>query len=281
LISLNPKLYIIAGPNGAGKTTFARRFLPGYTKSREFVNADEIALRISPANPEGAALKAGREMLERINSLGEQRVDFCIETTLSGRSYVPILKNFKAVGYEIHLFFLWLPDVQMAINRVADRVRKGGHNIPEHIIRRRYASGVKNLFADYRHLLDSWTLFDNSRLRPYRIASESGRILTVWDETLLAQFMKTPEESGDQKLQETPQIPEWMQAMSAMREAVGDVIEEHLKTGHPLIIWRNGKVYRQPPEEARREMEQALKNEPLCVSPTSGGFKKSTYNISR
>jgi len=148
---LNPKLYIIAGPNGAGKTTFARKFLPTCTTSREFVNADIIAQRLSPSNPEAVALRAGREMLERINVLAAQRVDFAIETTLSGKTYLPWLRNIKASGYELHLYFLWLPNVQMSIMRVTDRVRKGGHNIPESVIRRRYSTGIKIYFISIGH----------------------------------------------------------------------------------------------------------------------------------
>ena len=70
-------------------------------------------------------------MLMRINALAEKKANFALETTLSGKSYFPWLRNLKARGYEIHLYFLWLPDVQLSIMRVADRVRKGGHNIPE------------------------------------------------------------------------------------------------------------------------------------------------------
>jgi len=255
---VKPQLYIIAGPNGAGKTTFAGHFLPHYTQSREFVNADNIALHLSPSNPEAAAFRAGREMLNQINDLAERKVDFSIETTLAGKSYVPWLRTLKTLGYEIHLYFLWLPDVQMSIDRVADRVRKGGHNIPESVIRRRYIAGVKNLFQVYRPVLDSWRLFDNSRLVLYTIAREENGSLTVLDEALLARFMKIPEESSGQKLEETHAIPNWVKATIAMRAAVSEIIEEHCKTGHPLIIWRDGKVYRQSPEEAKREFEQAL-----------------------
>jgi len=121
---VKPQLYIIAGPNGAGKTTFAGKYLSQFTSSREFVNADDIARRLSPANPEAAAIRAGREMLERIDQLANQKVSFSIETTLSGRSYVPWLRKLKEQGYEIHLVFLWLPDVELSITRVADRVGK-------------------------------------------------------------------------------------------------------------------------------------------------------------
>ncbi|HZV34297.1 MAG TPA: zeta toxin family protein [Verrucomicrobiae bacterium] len=256
---LKPQLYIIAGPNGAGKTTFANAYLPRFTKSREFVNADEIAQKLSPANPEAVAIRAGREMLERIRQLASERADFAIETTLSGKSYVSWLQKLKASGYEINLFFLWLPDVQMCIDRVADRVRKGGHNIPATVVRRRYFAGIKNLFGAYRFVLTSWTLFDNSNLVLYTIARERNGSLTVLDEQKLAKFMKISRQTSPDKLEETPDIRESEKAVKAMRSAVAQIVEEHCKTGSPLIIWRDGKVYLQPPEEAKRELEAAIK----------------------
>ncbi len=260
-----PTLYIIAGPNGAGKTTFADGVLPSCTKSREFVNADIIAQRLSPRSPEAVAFRAGREMLERIKALGEQKVDFSIETTLSGKTYVSWLRELKAKGYTIHLFFIWLPDVQMSIRRVADRVRKGGHNIPEATIRRRYLSGIRNLFEVYRPLVDSWTLFDNSRPTFYTIAREEDRELTVLDDVMFQKFMSIQNKSTGEELHDTFKPVEWIQVVSAMRIAIRGVIAEHCKTGHPLITWRDGKLYLQPPEEAKRELEEVLKNDPCAA----------------
>jgi predicted ABC-type ATPase len=112
------ELYIIAGPNGAGKTTFAREFLPNYADCKNFVNADLIAQGISPFSPELAALRAGRMMLTEIQSFANRRVSFAFETTLSGRSYIPLLRRLKAQGYEIHFFFLWLKSVDLALSRI-------------------------------------------------------------------------------------------------------------------------------------------------------------------
>jgi len=153
----------------------------------------------------------------------------------------------------------------MSLNRVADRVRKGGHNIPEQVVRRRYVGGIKNLFMVYRPILDSWTLFDNSPPNAYTTAKETDGHLRVLDRFLFEQFSKMAHESDNENLQESPDMPDWAPALHALHLAVAEVIEEHLKTGHPLIVWRDGKVYRQPPEEARREMEQALKNDPWAA----------------
>jgi len=112
------EVYVIAGQNGAGKTTFAREFLPNYADCKNFVNADLIAQGMAPFSPESAALRAGRMMLAEIRSFSQRRVSFAFETTLSGRTYVALLRRLKAQGYEIHLFFLWLTSVDLALSRV-------------------------------------------------------------------------------------------------------------------------------------------------------------------
>lgn len=173
------RLYVIAGPNGAGKTTFAKTFLPVYAGCQEFVNADLIAGGLSPFAPEKAAFPAGRLMLAQIRSLGDRGGDFAFETTLSGRSYLPLLRDLKARGYAIHLFFLWIPSVELALARIAGRVREGGHDVPDAVVRRRFAKGLSNLFRFYRPLLESWTIFDNSSEEPRLIASEAQGELRV------------------------------------------------------------------------------------------------------
>jgi predicted ABC-type ATPase len=169
-----PSLYVIAGPNGAGKTTFARTFLPKYADCLPFVNADLIALGLSPFAPEAAALRAGRLVLDQIKDLSRQRVDFGLETTLSGKSYALLFRRLRQEGYRVNLFFLWIPDANMAVARVASRVRRGGHHIPEDDIRRRHARGMRNFVEVYRPLLDSWILFENSGETPIIIALEAG-----------------------------------------------------------------------------------------------------------
>ena len=169
-----PNLYIIAGPNGAGKTTFARKFLPDYVKCLEFINADLIAGGLSPFVPERAAIRAGRIMVEQIQSLSAQRRDFGFETTLSGKTYVKLFEELKEKGYRINLFFLWIGNADLAIERIADRVRKGGHNIPENVVRRRFAKGLTNFSNLYRPILDSWFIFDNSKATPKLVAFEKS-----------------------------------------------------------------------------------------------------------
>lgn len=156
-----PEIYIIAGCNGAGKTTAAYTLLPGVFKTVEFVNADEIARGLSPFNVEGVAFQAGRIMLERICQLIKEEQNFAFETTLSGLTYLQIIKDAKTAGYGITFFFVYLESYELAKNRVAIRVSKGGHNIPSHIIERRYAKGLDNLFT-YISLASDWYIYDNS-----------------------------------------------------------------------------------------------------------------------
>lgn len=174
-----PTVYVIAGPNGAGKTTFASEFLPDFVDCREFLNADLIAAGLSPFAPETQNVRAGRLLLERIRELAEDEQDFGFETTLSGRSYARMLRQMKDNDYRVVLFFLWLPSADMAVSRVANRVRQGGHNVPEVDIRRRFDSGLRNLFHLYRPLADRWWLYDASRLPPSIIASEEDGTLTI------------------------------------------------------------------------------------------------------
>lgn len=190
-------LYIIAGPNGSGKTTFAREFLPQYVHCRQFLNADLLAAGLSPFEPETAAVQAGRLLLSQIKELSEQGKDFGFETTLAGKAYARTFRRMKALGYAIHLFFLWLPNVEMAIARVAHRVSEGGHNIPEPVVRRRFAIGIRNLFELYRPLLDSWTLFDNSTLMPHIIASEEHGSLKTVQPQLFGSIIRQFEDTKD------------------------------------------------------------------------------------
>jgi len=186
----NPTLYVIAGPNGAGKTTFARTFLPKYEECLPFVNADMIAQGLSPFAPEAAALRAGRLVLEQIKDLSRRRVDFGLETTLSGKSYAPLFRRLRQEGYRINLFFLWIPDADMAVARVADRVRRGGHHIPEDDIRRRHVRGMYNFVEVYRPLFDSWILFENTGQTPIIIAKEEGGGPQVQDADRYARFLE-------------------------------------------------------------------------------------------
>jgi len=165
-----PKIYLIAGCNGAGKSTSAYTLLPEILMCKEFVNADNIALGISPFSPDTAAIEAGRIMLQRIDQLLINKVDFAIETTLSSKSYFLKIVDWQQHGYEVILLYIWLNSVNLALERIADRVRKGGHNIPSDVVKRRFFRGIKNLFQYYIPASDYWLIVDNSGFTPSIVA---------------------------------------------------------------------------------------------------------------
>ena len=160
------KVIIIAGPNGAGKTTFAREFLPNEAGCPVFVNADLIAAGLAPFAPETAAVQAGRLMLQELSRHFAARENFAFETTLAGRGYVHHIRAWQAAGYRVKLIFLQLDSPEEAIARVAQRVRQGGHAIPEATIRRRFAAGLENFQRLYAPLVDAWALYDNAGATP-------------------------------------------------------------------------------------------------------------------
>ena len=170
-------VYIVAGPNGSGKTTFATEFLPEYARCKHFVNADLIAKGLSPFSPGAAAITAGKLVLEQIHQFANKGVDFAFETTLSGKLYVNLFKSLKKKGYKIHLFFLWIPESNLAISRIKGRVAQGGHDVPVQDVLRRFGRSLVNFFTLYQSLADSWMLFDNAGIIPVLIAEgKNGKV---------------------------------------------------------------------------------------------------------
>jgi predicted ABC-type ATPase len=157
-----PRCIIIAGPNGAGKTTFAREFLPREAGIVRFVNADLIAAGLSPLKPELAAVAGGRLLLGELDRLSAAREDFAFESTLSGLAYAARLREWKKAGYRVEIVFLKLASVTLALRRIADRVKQGGHHVPATDVRRRFDRGWKNFETTYRGLADAWAVYDNS-----------------------------------------------------------------------------------------------------------------------
>lgn len=163
------KVIIIAGPNGAGKTTFAREFLPHEAECPVFVNADLIAAGLAPFAPASVAMQAGRLMLAELDRHAAAGHSFAFETTLSGRNYVTRIQRWQRAGYRVKLIFLRLESADEAINRVAERVRQGGHDVPVDVIARRFTAGLRNFTQLYAPLVDAWSLYDNSGPEPQLI----------------------------------------------------------------------------------------------------------------
>ena len=163
---------VIGGPNGAGKSTIAPLVLRDYLAVPDFVNADQIAAGLSAFNPEGAAFEARRIMLHRLDELAASGKSFAFESTLSSRTFSVFLKRLKSQGYHVGLCFVWLNSVELAKERVALRVKMGGHHIPDDVIERRYARSIQNFRNLYLPLADEWSLFDNSELADPRLIAE-------------------------------------------------------------------------------------------------------------
>ena len=177
-------LYIIAGCNGAGKTTASYTMLPDILNCREFVNADEIARGLSPFQPEKVSIQAGRLMLSRIDDLLAKGEDFAVETTLATKIYVNLTKQAQQQGYQVTLLFFWLNSPDLAVQRVKNRVREGGHAIPEDVVRRRYEGGPQNFFKLYRSAVNSWIFLDNSGQSYQVIAEGNENDTAVTDEKI-------------------------------------------------------------------------------------------------
>jgi predicted ABC-type ATPase len=172
--SRTPLAVVLAGPNGAGKSTCAPYLLKCALAVHDFVNADTIAQGLSAYRPETATVTAGRVMLERLRTLAGLRRDFGFETTLSGRLHARWLKQHQSAGYRTHLIFLSLPSADLAIARVTDRVRRGGHQVPDAVVRRRFVAGLRNLFSVYMPAVDAWSVYDNADVvSPRLIASRA------------------------------------------------------------------------------------------------------------
>lgn len=186
-----PRVCVLGGPNGAGKTTSAAPLVRDELGITTFVNADTIAHGLSAFDPAAAAVTAGRIMLEQMRGLAAAGADFAFETTLASRSFAPWLRGLREVGgYELLLVFVWLPSPELSIARVADRVRAGGHDVPEATIRRRYSRGIANFAQIYRPLVDHFWCYDNSEVRSRLVADGSGDSIQILEPMIWQQILR-------------------------------------------------------------------------------------------
>ena len=177
----HPVVFVLAGPNGAGKSTAAPVLVNEMAGIDRYINADAIARGLSPFDPAMSAVSAGRVMIRHMDELADERRSFAIETTLSGMKLAGRLARLRDDGYGIHMVYLWLPSAELAVERVAERVRLGGHSIDEPVIRRRYLRSLENFMALYRPIARSWRVYDNAGLSPTAIASGSGDAVQIDD----------------------------------------------------------------------------------------------------
>ncbi|MBA2673860.1 MAG: zeta toxin family protein [Ramlibacter sp.] len=240
-----PRIIVIAGPNGAGKTTFAQEFLPREAGCLVFLNADLIAAGLSPFDPSRAAMQAGRLMVAAIDQHVIRRDSFAFETTLSGLAYARKIPMWRAAGYRVDLWFLKLPLAELAVQRVAARVRQGGHDIPEATIRRRFAAGQRLFSSVYRPLVDSWALYDNSG---------AEAILLDWngEHEPPPLHMKEPQPTYGAL---PPGVPQRLRdAYEALRRASQRAHEVAWRTGTEVVLMQDGKIVHvkpRPPQPPR------------------------------
>jgi predicted ABC-type ATPase len=241
------KIIIIAGPNGAGKTTFSREFLPQEAGCPVFVNADLIAAGLSPFAPERAAIQAGRLMLQAIAQHVAKRESFAFETTLSGLGYARQIQGWRQMGYRVELIFLSLPSANMAVERVAQRVHYGGHDIPESTIWRRFEAGKRLFTTVYQPLLDQWVLYDNAGDEPVVMDRSDKPMISPKD-------VKEPKPAYTE-------LPADIDAyingsLAALRRAAQRARQVALQTGTDLIVVRGGRIVRVNPAEEVASMSQ-------------------------
>ena len=221
------RIVIIAGPNGAGKTTFATEFLPNEAECPTFINADMIAAGLNPFQPERYAVRAGRMMLSMIDDYVRRGESFAFETTLSGRGYARLIPTWQAQGYQVLLYFLRLPTPEMAVARVKNRVGEGGHNIPEDVVRRRFAAGWRNFEQMYRDKVDGWALCDTTGCVPLRIDRKR--------EPMTTERPATQEQS--------PEPDHFELALIAMRRAAIKARRRAIETKGYVHTWRDGELF--------------------------------------
>ncbi len=190
-----PTVAVLGGINGAGKTSSALPILASSLKIPIFTNADTIARGLNAFDPEGQAVRAGRIMLDHMHDLAARRQSFAFETTLAARTYAPWLESLRATGYVVHLFYFWLRSPELAIGRIAHRVRGGGHFIPDETVRRRYARSVRNFLKLYRPVVTTWQVYDNSNGRPNLIGFSNGYFDTILDQVMWDRFTRSADDA--------------------------------------------------------------------------------------
>jgi predicted ABC-type ATPase len=252
-----PLVVVIAGPNGAGKSTSAARLLRDHFAVNEFVNADTIAAGLSAYRPETVAIAAGRVMLHRLRVLAAARSDLAFETTLAGRGHAQSLAGLRANGYRTHLIYLSLRSPELAIARVAARVRLGGHHVDDDVVHRRFNAGLRNLFAYCMDTVDGWHVIDGTKFdEPRMVAEGTSECELVIHQPAVWQAMKegtamTVDPASNERQDPHP-VDDSERILEALLRAGREAVWQHKLAGNPVANWRDGKVHWVQPDEIQR-----------------------------
>jgi predicted ABC-type ATPase len=180
------ELIVVGGPNGAGKTTFAEDYVASFDS--RYIGADAIAAELSPLNPAKAQIAASREFIRRLEEAIRGEGQFVVESTLSGRTLARLLERAKNAGFEITVLYLFIDSVEISLDRVRARVERGGHDVPEIDVRRRFVRSMRNFWHLYRPLADHWVLTYNSGTHPEEFAVGTTIEETILDTDLFSRF---------------------------------------------------------------------------------------------
>jgi len=190
-----PQLLIVGGPNGSGKTTIAMQY--SAAQAIPYIGADAIAASLDPNAPTSTRVAAGRQFIRSVDETIANGQSCVVESTLSGRSFRNAMLKARQLGFEITIGFVFVDSADVCVARVAERVRKGGHDVPEYDVRRRFHRSINNFWTTYRELADNWVLLYNGGSRLQDVSAGSRQQMTIRDATLHTVFLTLVESNDD------------------------------------------------------------------------------------
>lgn len=189
------ELIIVGGANGAGKTTFAVEYAS--RRNCLYLGADAIAAELRPGAPELLPVAAGQELTRRLAAALSSEDTIVLESTLAGRTLRHVIGSARQNGFTITIVYLFLDSPDTCLERIEERVQKGGHSVPEPDVRRRFLRSIHNFWQLYRPLADHWLLIYNSGNQPLDVAAGTAEDVTVRDVETYAAFTRWIEDDID------------------------------------------------------------------------------------